>query len=111
MYKLLNKGVNKLSPEDSLRFMLNEVETSNLSQKEIIEKLAQTADMEEALNDFGDESDDEKTNEFIMKLREKVKEKESKQPQLSWKNFDKFVEFLFKKMHMQWRTVLVCFLN
>ena len=107
MYRLINSGISKLSPEDSLRFLLKEAESSNVTQREIIEKLAKNADTEETLRNLADDSEDEKAAEYIKKLKEKLKGEKQEKSFFHWTNLDAFVEYLFEKMHMQWRAVLV----
>ncbi|KAE9556490.1 hypothetical protein FO519_000375 [Halicephalobus sp. NKZ332] len=106
MYRLINSGISKLSPEDSLRFLLKQAESSNVTQRDIIEKLARNADTEEALHDLANDSEDEKAADYIKKLSKKLKEEKQEKSFFHWTNLDAFVEYLFEKMHMQWRTVL-----
>ena len=107
MYRLINGGISKLSPEDSLRFLLKEAESSNATQREIIEKLAKNADTEETLQNLADDSEDEKAAEYIKELKKKLKEEKQEKSFFHWTNLNAFVEYLFEKMHMQWRAVLV----
>uniref|UniRef100_A0AC34REJ4 Wolframin n=1 Tax=Panagrolaimus sp. JU765 TaxID=591449 RepID=A0AC34REJ4_9BILA len=105
MYRLINAGLNKVSREDSLRLMLQEVESSKMSQKELIDLLAQNADTEEALHEMANDSEEEKIPAFIKKIKNKLKGKDRETSSFHWKNLNLFVEYLFEKMHMQWRTV------
>lgn len=107
MYRLINAGLNKVSREDSLRLMLQEVESSKMSQKELIDLLAQNADTEEALHEMANDSEEEKIPAFIKKIKNKLKGKDRETSSFHWKNLNLFVEYLFEKMHMQWRTVFV----
>lgn len=107
MYRLINGGISKLSPEDSLRFLLKEAESSNVTQREIIEKLAKNADTEEALQNLTDDSEDEKATEYIKKLSVRLKDEKQEKSFFHWRNLNAFVEYLFEKMHMQWRAILV----
>ncbi|TKR63219.1 hypothetical protein L596_027075 [Steinernema carpocapsae] len=106
MFRLLKKrGVNfPQNHRDGLRMLIDEVQSDKLSQKELLNKMAESMEMEEAMSGSDAERKEEEFVDGVSNLLED-EDQFSSLFSNSLISVDAFVEYLLKKLQQQWRNV------
>uniref|UniRef100_A0A1I8A380 Wolframin n=1 Tax=Steinernema glaseri TaxID=37863 RepID=A0A1I8A380_9BILA len=105
MFRLLRKRSGQTpSSREGLRQLIDEVERDQISQKELIEKMAESVDMEDAM---ATDVEDTKEEEFVSSVSNLLQDESAFSSLFASRLFsvDAFVEYLLRKLQQQWKNL------